>query len=115
MTSDFASRGAVDLGLADEVLATGRAAVTLDPVGEILVVRTRRGVFAMRNECPHIGRTLSDATICGTTLRCRGHGRTYRMTTGTARGPYRAATLQLLPAWIEDGHLLVMVTGGFAR
>lgn len=99
----------VDLGIAEQMLAAGRAVVMIGSIGEVLIVRTRRGVFAMRNECPHTGRMLSDADVRGTTLRCRGHGRTYSMTACPASGAVRGRDLRLLSAWIEDGHLLVEV------
>jgi nitrite reductase/ring-hydroxylating ferredoxin subunit len=99
--------GVIDLGIAEQVLVAGRAVVMIGSVGEVLIVRTRRGVFAMQNQCPHAGRMLSDADIRGTTLRCRGHGRTYSMTAGRASGAAPGRDLRLLPAWIEGGHLLV--------
>lgn len=99
--------GVVDLGSAEQVLATGRAVVTIAAVGEVLLVRVRRGVLAMRNHCPHTGRTLSDAAVRGTKLRCHGHGRVYSMTTGRGSGIAGSGRLQLLSAWVDGGRLLI--------
>jgi len=76
-----ASRLTVDGGPADAFLDQGRAVTQLGEI-EVLVLRTRRGIFALENRCPHTGRRLSDASVSRRTLLCPGHGRQYDVDSG---------------------------------
>jgi nitrite reductase/ring-hydroxylating ferredoxin subunit len=101
---------AVDLGLAEEVLAGGRGRFTVEP-GEIpvLVVRTGRGLFAMRNRCPHRGLPLDDSTTRGRYLRCVFHQREFDLRSGACRSG--AGPLITYRCWIDQGRLFVVVPG----
>ncbi|NKQ51545.1 Rieske (2Fe-2S) protein [Amycolatopsis sp. K13G38] len=97
-----------DLGRADEVLAGGRARVTLGPdETPVLIVRTWRGVFAMRNSCPHRARPLDEATVRGRLVRCPFHGREYDLRGGRCRSAPREPGLRVYRAWIRGGRLFV--------
>jgi nitrite reductase/ring-hydroxylating ferredoxin subunit len=73
----------VDVGPADRLLADGRVLAQVDGV-DVLVVRTRRGIFAVENQCPHTGRHLTDAAVSGAKLTCMGHRRRYDLRSGRA-------------------------------
>jgi nitrite reductase/ring-hydroxylating ferredoxin subunit len=82
-------------------------------VEELLLLRVRRGVVAVVNRCPHLGRPLDDARVRGGALRCWGHGRSYSLRTGRAVGTLNvvgAARLRRVPAWTDDGQLLLDLT-----
>jgi nitrite reductase/ring-hydroxylating ferredoxin subunit len=100
----------VDLGPADELLATDRAVVTVGPdSASVLVFRTRHGVFATASRCPHMGLPLLDARARGRNLTCRHHRRRYDLMSGAcrSRGLERERGLMTYRAWIENGRLLL--------
>lgn len=102
----------IDLGPAAELLADGRAQVRIWPGGPgILVVKTRRGVFAMEDQCPHLGSPLADAAVRGRRIRCAAHGREYDMVSGACRSG-RSGRLLTYPCWVEHGHVFVAVPAG---
>jgi len=76
-----AGQCAVDAGPADRILEDGRVTAQVDGV-DVLVVRTRRGIFAVENRCPHTGRPLTDAFVSGSKLTCMGHQRRYDLASG---------------------------------
>lgn len=100
-----------DLGCVEDMLVTGRVVVNLEACGiEILVVRTRRGVVAVENRCPHMGLSLEGATVRGRKLICAHHGRRYDLTTACYQSSASAgAHLRRYETSIENGHLLVWV------
>ena len=108
--------GAVELGAAAELLTTGRAVVTvtpdqcprLDQALEVLIVRTRRTLFAVESRCPHFGRGLADAAVRGRGIRCAGHGRRFDLRPGAA-GRSRRGCLRTFEGWVEDGRLLLRI------
>lgn len=98
----------VDLGDAQELLATARAVCEVDGV-QLLLIRVRKAVFAIENTCPHLARRLDDATLRRYRLHCHGHGRQYDLRTGAERSwqhrPGRG--LRRFPVRVADGRLLV--------
>jgi nitrite reductase/ring-hydroxylating ferredoxin subunit len=76
-----AGQRAVDAGPADRILELGRVIAQVDGV-EVLVIRTRSGIFAVENRCPHTGRHLADAAVSGAKLTCMGHQRRYDLASG---------------------------------
>ena len=107
---------AVDLGDAGELLASGRAVVTVTRDQcpdvaeslEVLIVRTRRGLFAVESRCPHALRPLGDANVRGRGVRCAGHGRRFDLRTGAQR-PARRGCLRTFDVRVEGGRLLLAV------
>jgi nitrite reductase/ring-hydroxylating ferredoxin subunit len=103
-----AGEGKLDCGPADTLLPAGRTVVQFGDL-EVLVVRTRQGVFAIENRCPHIKRRLSDAAVGGRALTCAGHGQRYDLSTGKRMGAPMAPTnrAQVFNASIEAGRLWI--------
>lgn len=100
----------LDAGPAAEVLATGRAVISPPGLGaDILVIRTRAGIFAVRAVCPHLGRSLADARIRGRYLVCSAHGRRYSVRTGRPAGRPGGQPLARVRAWAADGRLYLAV------
>jgi nitrite reductase/ring-hydroxylating ferredoxin subunit len=99
--------GSVDAGPATELVARGRSLASFGDV-EVLVVRTRRGVFAVENSCPHIAsRSLFEASASGRTLVCHGHGRRFDLRSGEPlRGrPTCGSGLGTFDVTIDGGRL----------
>ena len=98
----------VDVASAEELLRHRRLVVTQEDLGTaILVVLTRRGVFAVENRCPHRGAPLDDAGIRGRTVTCPMHGRRYDLRSGRCSNGATTAPLRTWPARIVDGRVLV--------
>jgi 3-phenylpropionate/trans-cinnamate dioxygenase ferredoxin subunit len=100
----------LQVGVAADVLAAGRATISSPQLGaDILVIRTRAGIFAVRAVCPHLGRSLADARIRGRYLVCPAHGRRYHVRTGCAAGRQGGQPLTRVRAWVDDGRLYLAV------
>jgi nitrite reductase/ring-hydroxylating ferredoxin subunit len=103
----------LDLGPVDEVLPRGRARVEVGRDGTpVLIVRNRRGVFAMRNRCPHRGVRLDDAKVRGKSIKCAFHGREYDLRSGDCRSKppgRRDGRLTTYRCWVDRGRLLLAV------
>jgi len=84
----------VDSGPADELLAKGRIVVKFGDT-EVLVLRTRRKLYAIENRCPHLGRELADAPVTGLTLTCPDHSRRYDLASGRPAGHASCRTARL--------------------
>ena len=106
-------------GGAVEVFGAGnRAVLRVERDGafveELLLLRMRRGVIAVVNRCPHMGRALEDARLRAGVLRCRGHGRSYSVRTGRAAGTLSIGgppRLARAAAWTEGGQVFVDIGG----
>ena len=102
------SAPAVDVASAAELVRHGRLVLTPPELGTaILVVLTRRGVFAVENRCPHRGARLDDAAVRGRTVTCPMHGRRYDLRSGRCSNGATAAPLRTWPARIVGGRVLV--------
>jgi 3-phenylpropionate/trans-cinnamate dioxygenase ferredoxin subunit len=100
----------MEVGPAAEVLADGRALVSAPDRGaDILVIRTRAGIFAVRAVCPHLGQSLAGAPLRGRYLVCPAHGRRYHVRTGRAAGPQGGQPLTRVRAWTDGGRLYLAV------
>jgi nitrite reductase/ring-hydroxylating ferredoxin subunit len=101
-----------DLGLASELLKHGRAVIQLGP-GEtpILVLATRKGLFAIDDRCPHAGYSLAAGTARRGTIKCPWHGRTYDLRSGRCRWQADIEQLTTHRVWVDrNGHLMLAVT-----
>jgi nitrite reductase/ring-hydroxylating ferredoxin subunit len=97
----------VDVASAGELARHGRLVVTHPELGTaVLLVSTRRGVFAVENRCPHRGARLDDGTVDGRTITCAMHGRRFDLRSGRCSGG-AAAALRTWPAWVAGGRVLV--------
>jgi nitrite reductase/ring-hydroxylating ferredoxin subunit len=96
-----------DCGPADALLANGREVLRFGDI-EVLALRTQRGLFAVENRCPHLGRQLSDAAVLRRRIVCAGHGLAYDLASGKpANRPPRSAQLRVFDIAIEDGRILL--------
>jgi len=92
----------LDVADAADLMAAGRLVVSA--LGdEVLVIRSRLGVLAYTNRCPHAGRSLGDARVRRRSLECVGHGMRFDLATGRAIGC--RASLRRWSAWIEQGRV----------
>jgi nitrite reductase/ring-hydroxylating ferredoxin subunit len=96
----------VDSGPADELLVKGRIVVKFEDT-EVLVVRTRRKLYAIENRCPHLDRELADAPVTGQTLTCPDHSRRYDLASGrpVGRGFCRSARLRAFDVAVVHGRV----------
>lgn len=104
---------ATRVGSLAEIFGLGdRAVLVVERAGaeptELLLLRLRHGLFALVNRCPHLGRPLDDGRVRGHLLQCRGHGRSYSLSTGRSAGTLAwggPPKLHRVPAWATDGQL----------
>jgi nitrite reductase/ring-hydroxylating ferredoxin subunit len=98
--------GSLDGGSANRLLAEGRTLAQFGDI-EVLVLQTRRGIFAVENSCPHLGLQLSDAAVSGRNLICTAHHRRYNLDTGRPAGATACRTqrLRTFDATVVDGRL----------
>jgi nitrite reductase/ring-hydroxylating ferredoxin subunit len=99
---------AVDVCSEDELDRSGRLVVHLsDPPIDVLVIRTRRQVFAVENRCPHLGVSLDGGNVRGRTITCTTHGRRFDLVSGRcASGSGRPGRpLLTLLTWLDGGRV----------
>lgn len=102
------SEAAVDVCSEDELDRYGRLVVRLsDPPIDVLVIRTRRQVFAVENRCPHLGASLDGGNVDGRTITCTAHGRRFDLASGRcATGPGRpGGRLVTMRTWLDGGRV----------
>jgi nitrite reductase/ring-hydroxylating ferredoxin subunit len=98
----------VDVASADDLARDGRLVVSPPGLGaDVLLVSTRRGVFAVENRCPHRGALLEDAAVDGRTVTCPMHGRRFDLRSGRCTGGPATSPLRTWPAWIADGRVFL--------
>jgi nitrite reductase/ring-hydroxylating ferredoxin subunit len=101
----------IDVGSDRDLQELGRLVVDVPFLGEeIVVMRTRRGVFAFANRCPHRGRRLADATARRGALVCPGHGWRFRLDTGDCRDASNMDRLRLFEAASMHGRVCIRVS-----
>jgi 3-phenylpropionate/trans-cinnamate dioxygenase ferredoxin component len=96
-------RPPVYAGTADELSRRGRLVVQV-PRSDVpvVVVRTRRGVFAFGDSCPHAGAPLRAGEVAGTTVTCLRHARRYSLKSGRCVSALGAAArLRRWRAWLD--------------
>ena len=71
----------------------------------VLVVKTRRSVFAVENECPHLGRQLSEGHVGGRVIRCAAHGYRWDLRTGRPAPGSQRRPLRTVPARLEGDRI----------
>ena len=111
--ADVVSRSRlVPLGPVAE-LARARRSVVVHHGGEYLVIVGRHRVTVALNRCPHMGLSLSTASVGRRTLMCAHHGRRYPLPTAGGAGQPGCAgpagRLKVFPTQIVDGVLYAEV------
>jgi nitrite reductase/ring-hydroxylating ferredoxin subunit len=104
------SPDAVEVGSEAELDRRGRLVARLpEPPVDVLVVRTRRRVFAVENRCPHLGSVLDGGDVRGRVITCAAHGRRFDLRSGRGlAGPgRRAQPLLTMRAWVDGGKVWV--------
>lgn len=72
-------------GLAD--LRQNRLVIEFENMS-VLIVRAGSSMVAVEDECPHVGRKLSDGSIDGRVIKCSSHGYCWDLITGrSVRSP----------------------------
>jgi nitrite reductase/ring-hydroxylating ferredoxin subunit len=96
-------------GTADELAREGRLVVYLSVLDvSLVVVRTRRGLFAFDDMCPHVGGSLRGGKVAGAAVTCPWHGRRYSLASGRCVSARRAgARLRRWQAWIDGGQVWI--------
>jgi nitrite reductase/ring-hydroxylating ferredoxin subunit len=110
-TSDVPDEGTwIDVGSDRDLRELGRLVVDAPILGEeVVVMRTRRGVFAFANRCPHRRRRLEDATTRRGAIICAGHGWRFRLDTGECRDAANMHRLRLFEAACVHGRVRIRV------
>jgi nitrite reductase/ring-hydroxylating ferredoxin subunit len=92
--------------LADADLAEGQMrGLVLNGV-DLVLVRTKDGLYAMDNQCTHGAARLSEGRLRGVRVICPLHGASFDCRSGAvlalpARDPQRAYPTRILDGWIE--------------
>jgi 3-phenylpropionate/trans-cinnamate dioxygenase ferredoxin subunit len=107
---DAAVEGAPDSGWVDvgslAELRGGRLTVRIGDQ-RVLVVKTRRLVLAVEDECPHLGRSLSDGRVSGRAIRCAAHGLRWDLPTGNSRSGACRRKLRTVPVRVDGDRILL--------
>jgi nitrite reductase/ring-hydroxylating ferredoxin subunit len=95
----------IDVMPVAELEATPKRVVRVDG-RQMLIVRTKYGVSACLNRCPHEGYPLSEGELCANgTLRCHWHNWTFDLVSGEAL--VGGDALRQFPTKVEHGRVLV--------
>jgi nitrite reductase/ring-hydroxylating ferredoxin subunit len=81
----------------------------------VLVVRAGRALAAVENECPHLGRQLSDGQVSGRVIRCAAHGYRWDLGTGqSVQGPrvQRRRPLRAVPVRLVGDRIMLAGDAG---
>jgi len=76
---------------------------------EVIVCRTKSGVFALDNICTHAFARLSEGRLRGTRLICPLHGASFDVRDGRVLGAPATAALATFPVRIEGERVEVSV------
>lgn len=94
-------------GTVDQLSRRGRLVVQV-PQSDVavVVVRTRRGVFAFSDSCPHVGAPLRDGDVAATTVTCLSHARRYSLKSGRCVSALGSpARLRRWRAWLDGSNV----------
>jgi 3-phenylpropionate/trans-cinnamate dioxygenase ferredoxin subunit len=92
--------GEVEPGQARMIEAEGREIAIFNCAGEI---------FALDNECTHVGGPLCDGEIEGCKVICPWHGAEFDIRTGRALAPPAGENVKSYRVIVEDGVVKVVV------
>jgi 3-phenylpropionate/trans-cinnamate dioxygenase ferredoxin subunit len=98
----------IELSLAE--LAEGGMSTVLARERDIVVCRTKAGVFAVDNVCTHAYARLSEGRLRGTRLICPLHGASFDVRDGRALGAPATRPLACHAVRIEGERIIVEVS-----
>ena len=81
---------------------------------EVIVCRTKSGVYALDNICTHAFARLSEGRLRGTRIICPLHGASFDVRDGRALGAPATQALATFPVRIEADRIEVSVPAGGA-
>jgi nitrite reductase/ring-hydroxylating ferredoxin subunit len=94
------------IGAASGILA-GRGR-TVDVGGKSIAVFNIGGNFhAIDNACTHVGGSLGNGSLDGTTVTCPWHGAQFDVTTGEVKGPPARRGVKTYPVKVDGEDLVV--------
>ena len=99
----------VRAGTSAELERAGRLVIKLPASDDtVVVVSTRRGLYAFDSVCPHLGGPLDGGAVARATVTCPWHGRRYSLQSGRCV-PARGAgpRLRRWRVWMEDGQVWI--------
>jgi nitrite reductase/ring-hydroxylating ferredoxin subunit len=102
-------RQPVYAGTDDELRRLNRLVVQV-PQSDVpvVVVRTRRAVFAFSDSCPHAGASLRSGAVAGTTVTCPKHARKYSLKSGRCVSALGSgARLRRWRVWVDDNRVWI--------
>jgi nitrite reductase/ring-hydroxylating ferredoxin subunit len=74
----------------------------------VVVVRTRRGVFAFSDSCPHADASLRTGDIARATVTCPKHARRYSLKSGRCVSALGStARLRRWRVWVDDNRVWI--------
>ncbi|WP_417621334.1 Rieske (2Fe-2S) protein [Parasphingorhabdus sp.] len=77
----------------------------------ILVCNSGGKIYAVANECSHAFQTLETGRIRAGWIACPAHGTRFDLATGEPLNPPAVEKIETFPVEIEDGRILVDVSG----
>jgi nitrite reductase/ring-hydroxylating ferredoxin subunit len=100
---------AVRAGTAGELARAGRLVVQVaGSEVPVVVIKTKRGLFAFADECPHAGFELRDGKVAGATVTCPWHGRRYSLKSGRCVSGHGAIRrLRRWRAWVDGDQVWI--------
>jgi nitrite reductase (NADH) small subunit len=106
--------GWIEVGSLDAIPVRGARLVKTE-AGCIAVFRTAENeAFAIDGKCPHKAGPLAEGIVHGRSVTCPLHNWVIDLETGKAQGADSGA-VRTIPLQIEDGRILLDVTGLVAR
>jgi nitrite reductase/ring-hydroxylating ferredoxin subunit len=82
---------------------------------EIVVCRTKDGVYALDNICTHAYARLNEGRLRGTRLICPLHGASFDVRDGRAMGAPATRGLVTHPVRVVEDHVEISITAGEAN
>ncbi len=79
---------------------------------EIVLCRTKDGIFALDNICSHAYARLSEGRLRGTRLICPLHGAAFDIRSGAVLGAPATRPLSSHPVRIDGPNAVICVAGG---
>lgn len=62
---------------------------------EILLANLAGSYYAIANKCSHLGGSLAEGTLAGSTVTCPKHGARFNVETGKAEGKAKIAVIKM--------------------